>query len=556
MTPIRLAPLAEADTLGLVRHLASPGTARDGVERLARRVWRLSEGHPFMVVETVRAVQEGAAPETAEELPLAQRIQELILGRLERLAARSQKLVGIAAVIGREFEYELLQRAAGISAQSAAESVHDLVRRRVLHSVGERLAFTHDRIREVAYRQMLPPRRRLLHGAVARAMEAVYAQNLELHWGVLAGHYRGAGVWAKATACLRRRPRWRWREAPSAAVQPTSRRRWLRSSVSPTGARHARADDRSAPRAVGRPAAARRAREDFPGSSATSAQPRTWRAPSATDASDGRRCWGGCSTCCRRGPQRTRRARSPGERGPDSAQTLGDLTFGLVPALRWAAHTSRRAISPGHRADPVRSAVELDPNGPRGRGLGLYLHPAVGVATWLATVLAPSAASSAGASRHGREAVASPRRTTTAVQPSWAYWALATSAWPAAESARPRAPGTAGARALPLSWHREEPFTARACWVRWERHADSRGASAYRGSVEQSVEESGEDALSSYLCQPGDVAGRDLPAKPTRGGPASATEAAARAPKSSTNGGTRAGPLPPGAIASRPISGY
>jgi DNA-binding SARP family transcriptional activator len=204
VTPIRLAPLAEADTLSLVRHLASPGTARDAVERLGQRVWRLSEGHPFMVVETVRAVQEGAAPEAAEELPLAQRIQELILGRLERLAARSQKVVGIAAVIGREFEYELLQRAAGISARSAAESVHDLVHRRVLHSVGERFAFTHDRIREVAYRQMLPPRRRLLHGAVARAMEAVYAQNLEPHWGVLASHYRGAGVWAKATACFRR----------------------------------------------------------------------------------------------------------------------------------------------------------------------------------------------------------------------------------------------------------------------------------------------------------------------------------------------------------------
>jgi predicted ATPase len=89
VTPIRLAPLAEADTLSLVRHLAPPGTVRDAVERLGQRVWQLSEGHPFMVVETMRAVQEGAAPESAEELPLAQRIEELILGRLERLAASS-----------------------------------------------------------------------------------------------------------------------------------------------------------------------------------------------------------------------------------------------------------------------------------------------------------------------------------------------------------------------------------------------------------------------------------------------------------------------------------
>jgi tetratricopeptide (TPR) repeat protein len=203
VTPIRLAPLAEAETLSLVRLLAPPGAVRDAVERLGHRVWQLSEGHPFMVVETMRAVQEGADPEAAEELPLAQRIEELIRARLECLAARSQKVLGIAAVIGREFEYELLHRAAGISAQSVAESVQDLVRRGLLHDAGERLAFTHDRIRDVAYRQSLPPRRRLLHGAVARAMEAVYVRNLGPHWAVLAGHYSRGGMWAKATACLR-----------------------------------------------------------------------------------------------------------------------------------------------------------------------------------------------------------------------------------------------------------------------------------------------------------------------------------------------------------------
>jgi DNA-binding SARP family transcriptional activator/tetratricopeptide (TPR) repeat protein len=204
VTALRLAPLAEADTLSLVGHLASKAMHQDAVARLGQQVWRLSEGHPFMVVETVRAVQEGASPETAEELPLARRIEELILGRLERLPARSQTVVGIAAVIGREFEYELLRRAAGVSTQAVAESLQDLVRRRVLQTVDERLAFTHDRIREVAYRHLLPPRQRFLHGAVARAMEAIYEGNLEPLWGTLGAHYREAGLWARAATCLRR----------------------------------------------------------------------------------------------------------------------------------------------------------------------------------------------------------------------------------------------------------------------------------------------------------------------------------------------------------------
>ena len=41
------------------------------------------------------------------------------------------------------------------------------LRRRIVHGVGERFDFTHDRIREVAYQEVLAPRRTLLHGQVA-----------------------------------------------------------------------------------------------------------------------------------------------------------------------------------------------------------------------------------------------------------------------------------------------------------------------------------------------------------------------------------------------------
>ncbi len=202
--PLRLAPLSEAETLMLVTHLDAGRAGRDVMESLGRRIWRLSEGHPFMVVETMRALQEGTTPAAPEQLPLAERIQEVIRGRLERLTARSQKLVAVAAVISREFECALLQHAAGVSQRAAAEGVEELVRLRVLHSVGERFAFAHDRIREVAYGQLLQPRRRLLHGAVARALEDRYAENLEPHWGTLGLHYREAGGWSKAANYFRR----------------------------------------------------------------------------------------------------------------------------------------------------------------------------------------------------------------------------------------------------------------------------------------------------------------------------------------------------------------
>jgi DNA-binding SARP family transcriptional activator len=200
---ISMPPLSEAETLALVQLLAA-APARPDTERIARRVWRLSEGNPFMAVETMRALRDGAAPESPDRLPLSERIQQTVLRRLERLDRRAQALVAVAAVIGREFDYALLRRAAGVSERAAADGVEELVRRRVLQSAGERLAFAHDYIREVAYARLLPPRRRLLHGAVARALADAHAPSLDPHAAALGRHYLAAGLPAEAVGHLRR----------------------------------------------------------------------------------------------------------------------------------------------------------------------------------------------------------------------------------------------------------------------------------------------------------------------------------------------------------------
>lgn len=150
----------------------------------------------------MRALQQGQRLETSA-IGLPPRVRDVISGRLERLGALARELLAVAAVIGREFEFALLQSATGLPEREAAEGVEELVRRRALHGVGARLDFVHDRIREVAYGQILPPRRKLLHASVGRAVEAVYADDLEPHHGALGLHYRHGRVWDKAVAYLR-----------------------------------------------------------------------------------------------------------------------------------------------------------------------------------------------------------------------------------------------------------------------------------------------------------------------------------------------------------------
>jgi DNA-binding SARP family transcriptional activator len=197
-----LGPLAIAETMALVRALVRTGSEGGALAILGELAWTASEGNPFVAVETVRAHAQGAAPASGRSLALPQRVRELVTRRFDRLSERARTLTAVAAVVGREFDFAVLQRAARLGEVEAAEAVEELVRRRVLHGVGERFDFTHDRIREVAYAELLSPRRKLLHRQVAEAFEAVYAGNLEPHHGILGTHYREGEVWNKAALYL------------------------------------------------------------------------------------------------------------------------------------------------------------------------------------------------------------------------------------------------------------------------------------------------------------------------------------------------------------------
>jgi len=209
-----LSPLSRRDTASLVSSLAGASAEGASLERLHDHVWRVSEGNPFLVVEMLRGLREDAVPAEPLTPPLPKRVRELVAARLARLSERSQHVVSVASVIGREFDFDLLQRAAGLDDREAAEAVEALVRRRVVHGVGERLDFIHDRIREVACGELLPAQRRSLHRVIAQAMEQVYARNLEPHYAALGVHSYEGELWEHAVPYLRQAGRQSmWRSA-------------------------------------------------------------------------------------------------------------------------------------------------------------------------------------------------------------------------------------------------------------------------------------------------------------------------------------------------------
>ena len=178
---LTLGPLSHPDTLALVRAITRSGDEA-AIERLGEQAWAASEGNPFVAVETARAYAEGAAIGGARGGALTERVRDLIGRRLERLSERGHTLA---------------------TEDDTAAGVEEMVRRRILHGLGERFDFTHDRIRDVAYARILAPRRKLLHRRIAETLEAARKDNPNIEALPIGLHYRDADVWDKAVEHLR-----------------------------------------------------------------------------------------------------------------------------------------------------------------------------------------------------------------------------------------------------------------------------------------------------------------------------------------------------------------
>jgi tetratricopeptide (TPR) repeat protein len=109
--------------------------------------------------------------------------------------------VGLAAAIGREFTTETLLQASGCDDAALVRSLDELWRWRIVREQGaSAYDFSHDLIREVAYRALSPALRRHHHLHVARALETLHEDAPAVVSGQIAAHYDRAGALEPATA--------------------------------------------------------------------------------------------------------------------------------------------------------------------------------------------------------------------------------------------------------------------------------------------------------------------------------------------------------------------
>jgi DNA-binding winged helix-turn-helix (wHTH) protein len=186
------------------------GLTRDEVERfialsggveparpLVDAVLEKTEGNPFLITEIVRLLKEEErldAPPAASawEITLPRGVREVINRRLRCLSPEARQVLGVGAVIGREFEREVLERVWDGSGGPASARLEEAVRAGIIAEVPRtagRHRFSHGLIRETLYEEMSGERRVLLHRRVGEALEAVHAPNPVPHMSELAVHF-------------------------------------------------------------------------------------------------------------------------------------------------------------------------------------------------------------------------------------------------------------------------------------------------------------------------------------------------------------------------------
>jgi len=187
-----------------------------GLLVLKQLLTELTEGNPFFLEETVRALIEtqllvgdrGAyrVAKDVKRIQVAPTIQAVLAARIDRLPVMPKRLLQCAAVVGKDVPFALLEAIAELPEADLHGGLAELQAAEFLQQTGifpdPEYTFKHALTHEVAYASILRLRRRDLHARIAEVMERLHPDPTPLSER-LAHHAFAGEVWEKAVLYFR-----------------------------------------------------------------------------------------------------------------------------------------------------------------------------------------------------------------------------------------------------------------------------------------------------------------------------------------------------------------
>jgi class 3 adenylate cyclase/tetratricopeptide (TPR) repeat protein len=175
-------------------------------EVLIDQVYDRAGGVPLFVEEFTKMVLEsgvldaagagGTLPRTlpAHEIPAT--LQDLVMARLDRMEG-GLEIAQLAAVLGREFGYDLLAAVASVDEPALQSELAKLVQGEILYQKGQpprsTYIFKHALLEDALYNALVKGKRQQFHRRIAEVLEVRFPQTVETRPELLAHHFTEAG---------------------------------------------------------------------------------------------------------------------------------------------------------------------------------------------------------------------------------------------------------------------------------------------------------------------------------------------------------------------------
>ena len=209
-TLAELRRVANFDRIGLrgltadeVQRMMAAISGHDVQWGVSEAVHRQTEGNPLFVQEVLRYLVEegmlarshdGSARQTPPEMRIPEGLTDVIGKRLSRLSSEANGVLSVAAVIGRDFRIDVLEKVADQSEDDLFAALEEaqaaaVIEERSATGTGVGFRFAHAFFRQTLYEETFAPRRLRLHQQVGRALEEAYGPRLGEHAAELAEHF-------------------------------------------------------------------------------------------------------------------------------------------------------------------------------------------------------------------------------------------------------------------------------------------------------------------------------------------------------------------------------
>ena len=197
---ITLNRLSNRESLVVMTHLLN----RKKIEReLEDLILAKTEGLPFFIEEFIKSLKDlkiidstnGSYKLTKNlrNISIPSTIQDVIMARVDHLPEGAREVLRIGSAIERDFSHKLIEKVTALPEDQLFSHISTLKDAELLYErsiyPNSSYIFTHALTRDVVYDSILMKTRKQTHEKIGKAIEGLYRDKIDEHYGALINHF-------------------------------------------------------------------------------------------------------------------------------------------------------------------------------------------------------------------------------------------------------------------------------------------------------------------------------------------------------------------------------